>query len=378
MQAFVDFVRDIYQRSDFIGLHEPVFRGNEKKYLNECIDSGYVSSVGKFVDLFEKSIADYTGSKYAVAAVNGTAALHMALILSGVTAEDEVLTQPLTFVATANAISYIGASAVFIDIDRDTLSLSANKLEDFLKTRTFFDKHGYTINSSTKKRIRCCIPMHTFGHPAKIDRIADLCKQYNITLVEDSCESIGSYYKGQHTGTFGSLGTLSFNGNKTITTGSGGMILTNDEQLARKAKHLTTQAKVAHPYEYVHDHIGYNYRLSNVSAAIGVAQVEQLDEFISKKRDLAKKYQQFFRESGIQFVTEPSDSVSNYWLNAILLENKKERNDFLDFTNKNGVMTRPAWELMNKLTMFKQFQTENIETAEWIADRLVNIPSTVK
>jgi len=374
---FVNFVKKIFKTTDFIPLHEPRFIGNEKKYLNECIDSTFVSSVGKFVDLFEDNIAKYTGAKYAIACVNGTAALHIALVLSNVTQNDEVITQPLTFVATVNAISYTRAKPVFIDVDKDTLGLSPEKLETFLAENTYLDDFGFCHNKKTDKIIKACIPMHTFGHPARIDEIKFICDRYHITLIEDAAESLGSFYKNQHTGTFGKFGTLSFNGNKTITTGGGGMLLTNDTDLAKKAKHLTTQAKVPHKWEYIHDYIGYNYRLPNINAALGVAQLEQLPNFIKKKRQLATSYKNFFKDTDIQLIPEPQNSKSNYWLNFILLKNKEERNNFLKFTNENGVMTRPVWKLINRLDMFKDCQVENIENAEWLADRVVNVPSSV-
>ncbi|MCF6365367.1 MAG: LegC family aminotransferase [Bacteroidales bacterium] len=376
-KKFIKFVKETYKTNEFIPLHEPRFIGNEKQYLNECIDSTFVSSVGKFVDLFEENIAKYTGAKHTVACVNGTAALHIALILSNVKQDDEVITQPLTFIATANAISYTGAKPVFIDVDKDTLGLSPQKLEDFLSKNTYRDDFGFCRNKKTDKTIKACIPMHTFGHPARIDEIKFICDRYHITLIEDAAESLGSFYKGQHTGTFGKFGTLSFNGNKTITTGGGGMLLTNDTELAQKAKHLTTQAKVPHKWEYVHDFIGYNYRLPNINAALGVAQLEQLPKFIEKKRQLAENYKNFFKNTEIQFVSEPKNSKSNYWLNFILLKDREERDKFLKFTNENGVMTRPVWELINRLEMFKNCQTENVENAEWLADRVVNIPSSV-
>jgi aminotransferase in exopolysaccharide biosynthesis len=373
---FINFVRSLYETSDIIALHEPCFRGNEKKYLNECIDSTFVSSVGKFVDLFEQRIAEYTGAKYAVAAVNGTAALHIALILSDVRSNDEVITQPLTFIATANAISYTGAKPVFIDVDKTTLGLSPDKLANFLSKQTYQGEEGFCYNSTTKKRIKACVPMHTFGHSVKIDEIKTICDKYNIVLIEDAAESIGSYYKEQHTGTFGLMGILSFNGNKTITTGGGGMIITDDKSLAKKAKHLTTTAKVPHKWNYEHNHIGYNYRLTNLAAAVGVAQLEQLPQFIQSKREIAKKYEAFFKNSEIQFFKEPENAKSNYWLNTIILRNKKERDSFLSYTNEHGVMTRPVWKLMNHIKMYKDCQTVNIENAEWLTDRLVNIPSS--
>lgn len=374
---FTDFVRSLYGTSDIIALHEPRFRGNEKKYLNECIDSTFVSSVGKFVDLFEQRIAEFTGVKYAVAAVNGTAALHIALILADVKSCDEVITQPLTFIATANAISYTGAKPVFIDVDKATLGLSPDKLTAFLTNKTYQGEDGFCYNTKTKRRIKACVPMHTYGHPVKIDDVKTTCDKYNIVLIEDAAESIGSYYKGRHTGTFGLMGILSFNGNKTITTGGGGMIITDDKSIAKKAKHLTTTAKVPHKWNYEHDHIGYNYRLTNLAAALGVAQIEQLPQFIQAKRELAKKYEAFFKNSEIQYFKEPENAKSNYWLNTIILKNRTERDSFLSYTNEHDIMVRPAWELMNRLEMFQDCQVENIENAEWLADRLVNIPSSV-
>ena len=372
----IELIQQTYNTKEFIPLHEPRFRGNEKKYLNECIDSTFVSSVGKFVDLFEEKIAEYTGAKYAVAAVNGTAALHIALQLVGVKENTEVITQALTFIATANAISYTGAKAIFIDVDRDTMGLSPEKLDFFLKSKTY-KKGGSTYNKKTNKKISAVIPMHTFGHPARISEIKEICEEYNIALIEDAAESLGSFYKGKHTGTFGKIGTLSFNGNKTITTGGGGMIITDDEKLAKLAKHITTQAKVPHKWNYEHDYIGYNYRLTNLAAALGVAQIEQLPQIIKSKRELANKYIKFFKNTHIQFCKEPADSESNYWLNAVILKDREERDEFLEYTNKNGVMTRPIWELMNRLPMFKDWQCENIENSEWLVDRVVNIPSSV-
>lgn len=373
----VSFIRDLYKTpSEFIPLHEPRFVGNEKKYVNECIDSTFVSSVGKFVNQFEEMIADYTGAKYAIACVNGTAALHISLILSGVEREDEVITQSLTFIATANAISYTGAKPIFIDVDKDTMGMSPVSLLSFLE-RVTEQKDGVCFNKITGKKIKACIPMHTFGHPCKIDEIKDICEKYNISLIEDAAESLGSYYKDQHTGTYGKFGTLSFNGNKTITTGGGGMILTNDKDLATKAKHITTTAKVPHKWEFVHDTIAYNYRLTNIAAALGCAQMEQLPSFIVKKRILAEKYKEFFALNGVDFVQEPKDSKSNYWLNAIILKDLEERNKFLEFMNDNGVMSRPIWALMNKLDMFKNCQCEDLTNSEWFEERVVNISSSV-
>ena len=377
-RTIIKFIRELYNEPEaFIPLHEPRFIGNEKKYLNECIDSTFVSSVGKFVDQFEEMTAAYTGAKKAVVCVNGTEALHMALMLAGVKREEEVITQPLTFIATANAIDYTGAQPVFVDVDRDTLGMSPDSLKAFLEEYGRIHDDGYCYNRTTGKRIAACLPVHIFGHPCRIDEIVDICSTYNIPVVEDAAESIGSLYKGKHTGTFGKLGVLSYNGNKTITTGGGGMILTNDEELGRLAKHLTTQAKVPHAWEYVHDHVGYNYRMPNLNAALGVAQMESLDYFISKKRELAAAYKSFFDSIGISFFTEPENAFSNYWLNAVILGDRKERDKFLEYTNREKVMTRPAWKLMNRLPMFEKCQAFHLENASWLEDRIVNVPSSV-
>src|SRR4030042_771167 len=350
-QFIIDKIRDIYKESSgYIPLHAPVFIGNEKKYLDECIDTTYVSSVGKFVDLFENRTAEVTGVKRSVVCVNGTLALHMALILVGVERGDEVITQPLTFIATANAINYCGANPVFIDVDRETLGLSPDALQDFLSKNTLI-RNGSCYNKITKNRIKACIPMHTFGHPCRIDEIAGICREFHMELVEDAAESIGSYYKGKHTGTFGKIGVLSFNGNKTITTGGGGMLLFDDIDLALKAKHLTTQAKVKHAWEFVHDEIGYNYRMPNVNAALGLAQIESLGIFLQKKRKLAMDYKAFFENTKVNFFSEPQFCISNYWLNVVIFKSISERDLFLTETNSQGVMTRPVWRLLNKLPM---------------------------
>ncbi|MCE9538062.1 MAG: LegC family aminotransferase [Bacteroidetes bacterium] len=372
----INFIKNLYGNKDNILLHEPCFIGNEKRYLNECIDSTFVSSVGKFVDQFEIEVAKFTGARYAIATVNGTAALHIALLMADVKRGDEVITQPLTFIATVNALSYIGAHPVFVDVDKDTLGLSPEKLEWFLKQNTEFI-NGECFNKISKRRIKAVVPMHTFGLPARIDEIVAICDKYNITVVEDAAESLGSYYKERHTGTFGQLGTLSFNGNKTITTGGGGMILTNDEALAKKAKHITTTAKIPHKWDFEHDMIGYNYRLPNINSALGCAQMESLPLFLSQKRLLAEKYEQFFATKSINFIVEPKNTKANYWLNAVILENLEERNAFLEETNKFGVATRPIWKLMNHSSMYKNAQTGDLENSEWLEDRVVNIPSSV-
>ena len=373
----VQFIQEIYDTKDFLPLHEPVFFGNEKKYLNECIDSTFVSSVGKFVDQFEQMVAEYTGAKYAVATVNGTAALHIALKLVGTDENCEVITQPLTFIATCNAISYCNAKPIFVDVDRDTVGLSPESLKTFLEHETV-QKDGACYNKTTGKKIIAVVPMHTFGHPCRIDEIAAICDEHNIVLVEDAAESLGSYYKDRHTGTFGKIAAFSFNGNKTITTGGGGMIITDDEALAKHAKHLTTTAKIPHPYEYIHDEIGYNYRLPNLNAALGCAQMETLDDILKSKRELAGQYMDFFAKQNMRFVTEVQDAKVNYWLNAIILKDKEERDLFLKETNDNGVMTRPIWALMNRLEMFKECQSADLSNAIWLEERVVNIPSGVR
>jgi perosamine synthetase len=375
-QALVDFVRSIYKTDSFIPLHEPRFIGNEKKYLNECLDSTFVSSVGKFVDKFEEEIAKYTGAKYAVATSNGTSALHISLLIAGVESGDEVITQPLTFVATCNAIRYCGAKPIFVDVDRDTMGMSPAALEDFLKKNTTVKKQQ-CVNKFTGKIIKACIPMHTFGHPCRIDEIMRICKHWHLTLIEDSAESLGGFYNDQHTGTFGDLGVISFNGNKIITSGGGGCILTNNVELAKKAKHITTTAKEPHKWEYTHDMVGYNYRMPNLNAALIVAQLEQINGFLKSKRFLAKSYEKFFKNSDISFFSEPEKSSSNYWLNSVILNDKSQRNLFLDETNSQGIMTRPIWTLMNKLIMFKDAQCGNLKNSEWLEDRVVNIPSSV-
>ncbi|MFC2151962.1 LegC family aminotransferase [Bacteroidota bacterium] len=373
------FIRKLYnQPKGFIPLHAPVFNGNEKKYLVDCIDSSFVSSIGKFVDQFEEEMAAYTGATKAVVCVNGTNALHLALKLIGVSPDTEVITQALTFIATVNPIAYCNANPVFLDVDKNTLGLSSEKLEHWLKNNIKFDKSTQNpINKSTNKIVSACLPMHTFGHPCKIDEIIEICKNYNIPVVEDAAESLGSFYKDQHTGTFGDIGILSFNGNKILTTGGGGMLLFRNADLAKKAKHITTQAKVPHPWEFVHDEVGYNYRMPNINAALGLAQLEQLPDFIENKRKTASNYKSFFEKTEVDFIKEPQNTKSNYWLNTILLKDLNERNEFLKYTNDNEVMTRPAWALINKLHMFRNFQTGDLSNAEYFEDRIVNLPSSV-
>jgi len=372
------FIKRLYKNRESIQLHEPCFIGNEKKYLIECIDSTFVSYVGKYVNLFEELIQKFTGTKYAIAVSSGTVALDVVLFLTGVKPCDEVLTQPLTFVATANAISHVGAKPIFVDCEKDTLGMSPEKLEDFLMNETIITDAGYCQNKKTGNRVTACIPVHIFGHPTKIDKIVEICKRYNILVIEDAAESLGSYYRERHTGTFGKAGILSFNGNKIVTTGGGGMIITNEEEMANKARHITTTAKVPHKWEFVHDEVGYNYRMPNINAAVGCAQMENLPFFIENKRELAQIYQSFFNEIGVEFLSEKNDCRSNYWLNAIILKDRTQRDEFLEYCHRNNVMARPAWTLMNKLPMYKNCRHTNLDNAQWLEDRIVNIPSSVR
>ena len=375
----VNFIRKTFKvENDFIPLHEPRFLKNERKYVLDAIDSTFVSSVGAYVDKFEEMMCEITGAKYAIATVNGTNSLHLALLLAGVKPDDEVLTQSLTFVATANAISYCNATPHFVDVDKETMGLSPSLLKKHLAEVAVM-KNGFCYNKNTGNRIAACVPMHTFGLPLFIDELVLVCNQYNIAIVEDAAESLGSYYKERHTGTFGLLGIFSFNGNKTVTAGGGGAIITNDEGIAKRAKHLSTQAKMSHKWEYKHDAIGYNYRMPNLNAALACAQLEQLDFYIENKRQLSDLYFDFFKNiNGVNLVREINNSKSNYWLNAILLENKQERDCFLEYTNKNGVMTRPIWGLMSTLEMFKDAPKSDLSNAKWLEDRVVNITSSVR
>ena len=374
----IDFIKDVYGNPQFVPLSVPKFIGNEKKYLEDCIDTTFVSSVGAYVDRFEKDMAAYTGAKKAVVCVSGTNALHMAMMLAGVERDDEVLTQALTFIATCNGISYIGAHPVFIDVDKSTRGLSPDAVKEWLLKNAEI-RNGQCYNKTNGRRIKACVPMHTFGHPVRIEELAAVCAEWNIELVEDAAESIGSKYKGKHTGLFGKVGVLSFNGNKTITTGGGGMLLFMDEELASLAKHLTTQAKIPHRWEFKHDHIGYNYRMPNINAALGCAQLEHLDEFIEDKRETAKAYTEYFKDKeDISFFTEPENCFSNYWLNVVILPDRDAQQLFLQETNDNGVMTRPIWELMNRLPMFEHCQHDSLKNTIWFADRVVNIPSSVR
>ncbi len=375
-EALIRFVRDQYRTNEFIPLHAPVFMGREREYVLDTIESTFVSSVGAYVDRFEQEMAVYTSSPKAVAVVNGTAALHMALLLTGVKPGELVITQPLTFVATCNAISYCGAEPVFVDVDRHTLGLSPKALEAWLSDHARIDTDGVCRTSADDRVIRACVPMHTFGHPVELDALVSVCKHWGIALVEDAAESLGSFYKGKHTGTFGKLGTLSFNGNKIMTTGGGGMILT-DLDVGQRAKYLTTTAKKPHPFEFVHDEIGFNYRLPNLNAALGCAQLEQIESFIAAKRELASRYAQLFVNSSMEFVSEPEGCRSNYWLNAVVCDSREQRDALLKATNDKGVMTRPIWTLMNHLPIYSNCRKGDLANAEWLEARVVNLPSSV-
>jgi perosamine synthetase len=414
-QEFVDFIKGLYPGKDPIVLHEPVFHGNERKYVLDAIDSTFVSSVGIYVDLFEERMADFVSGKsgsqespikigasgrlgdqvYAVACVNGTAGLHVALLLAGVERGDEVLCSPLTFIASVNPVRYCGAEPVFLDVDKKTLGMSADKLEAFLASNCVVED-GFCLNNVTGNIVRVCVPVHVFGHPCEIDRIVEICNKYHIVVVEDAAESIGSSYKGRHTGLFGTFGVLSFNGNKTITTGAGGVILTRDEDLACRAKHLSTQAKVPHKWEYEHDLVGFNYRMPNINAALGCAQLESLvirprinsgagySSFGSKKglgileskRELAEEYQEFFRGRDFEFSVEPENSVSNYWLNTLIMKDKEERDAFLAFAYDQRVFCRPAWGLISDQEMYKDCLSGDLSNAKWLVNRIVNLPSS--
>ncbi len=375
-QKLADFIREAFNiQKGIIPLHEPRFHGREREFVQQSIDSTYVSSSGEYIDRLEEMMCQITGSGYAIATVNGTSALHVALLLAGVKRDEEVITQSVSFIATANAISYCGASPVFLDVDKDTMGLSAKSLDNFLQQHT--EQIGnHCINRLTGKRIAAVVPMHTFGNPVRIDEVISICNANNLPVVEDAAESLGSYYKKQHTGTFGKLGAFSFNGNKIVTAGGGGAIVTNDEDLAKRAKHLTTTAKVMHPWEYIHDQIGFNYRMPNLNAALACAQLEQLDDFIQKKRDLAVQYQQFCAEQGITIMAEPPNAKSNYWLNALCLADKIERDLVLNYLNDQGIMARPIWKLLNTMPMYSSCYSDDQVNSVWLSDRIINIPSS--
>jgi perosamine synthetase len=377
---FVSFTRELFsaEADTFIPLHAPVFAGNEKKYLNETIDSTFVSSVGEFVNRVEKDLSLFTGSHYAIATGNGTLALHAALVLADVQPGDEVILQPLTFVATGNAIKYCQAHPVFVDVDKDTAGMSADSLDEFLNKNAKQDGKGNCINTGTGRIIKACVPMHTFGLACRIQEIAAICARWNIALVEDSAESIGTTVNGVHTGKFGQTGVLSFNGNKTITCGGGGAILTDDESIGKLAKHITTTAKRPHAWEFFHDQVGYNYRMPNLNAALLAAQLEELPAFLENKKNTAGLYHGFLNSQNRTFLDALPGTASNYWLNTVLMTDRVERDAFLQYTNDNKVMTRPVWTLLNKMPAFENDQVFESANAQWLEDRIINIPSSVR
>ncbi len=374
-KKLLEFIRSVYGPED-VPLHRPVFVGNEVTFVTESIETNFVSSVGRRVVDFEQSICGFTGARAAVAIVNGTGALHLALIVAGVSRGDEVLTQALTFVATCNALSYIGAQPVFLDVDQDTMGLSPIAVRNWLEANAI-QREGGAYNRATGARISACVPMHTFGMPARIRALVEVCEEFGIPVVEDAAESLGSFVGDTHTGRFGKLGVISFNGNKIVTTGGGGMIITDDLELAKRAKHLSTTAKKPHAWEYDHDETGYNYRMPNLNAALGVAQVERLPAMLEIKAELAAAYASFCEDAGIEFVAAPAGTRPNYWLNAILLSSLEERNEFLAASNSAGIMTRPVWKLMTHLKMFRDCQRDDLANSLWLEERLVNIPSSV-
>jgi perosamine synthetase len=373
--ALGDWLGDEYGAGPY-PLHRPVFNGNEHAYLRECIDSNFVSSVGQRVNDIERMVAEFTGANYAIATVNGTAALHAALHVVGVSRGDEVLTQALTFVATCNAIAYTGAKPVFVDVDQDTLGMSPAALEQFLGEHCE-SRDGACFNRQTGARVRACLPMHTFGFPCRIEAIAAICRNHGIELIEDAAESLGSYSGDHHTGTFGRMATLSFNGNKIITTGGGGMVITDDEELARRLKHLTTTAKQPHAWEFRHDELGFNYRMPNLNAALGCAQMEQLDGFLAAKRKLTELYAEFFRGQGVTMVSEREGTRANLWLNAIVLDDPTARDGLLQQANDAGIMMRPIWRLMTDLAMYADCQHDGLANSRWAEARVINLPSSV-
>ncbi|CAK2204512.1 Aminotransferase in exopolysaccharide biosynthesis [Vibrio crassostreae] len=373
--SIVEFVRDTYKTDEFIPLHAPTFNGNEKAYVMETIESTFVSSVGKFVDDFERKIEAYTGAAKAVATVNGTAALHAALYMADVQRGDLVITQALTFVATCNALYHMGAEPIFVDVSPVSLGLCPKAVDAFLSEHAEVTKTG-CIHKNTGKRIKAVVPMHTFGHPVELDELVAVCLKWNLVLVEDAAESLGSFYKGKHTGTIGDVSAVSFNGNKIITTGGGGMVLCKTQELGARTKHVTTTAKVPHPYEFFHDEPGFNYRMPNLNAALGCAQMEVIELYLKQKRQLAKCYEDLFTGTDFQFVTEPDYAESNYWLNAIICPDKKSREEILAGTNSAGVMTRPIWQLMHRLPMFENAMRGDLTYSEFVESHIINLPSS--
>ena len=376
VEDITEFIRDYYNTKDFIPLHSPNFIGNEKRYVCETIESTFVSSAGSFVTRFEDKLKKFTKAPAISATVNGSSALYVSLYMSGVKQNDLVITQAMTFVATCNAILQLGASPVFVDIDDESLGLSPSALDAYLSEFAYLDDAGVCRDASSNRVIKAVLPMHTFGHPVKLDELITVCGKWNLLLIEDAAESLGSLYKGQHTGTFGFLSALSFNGNKTITTGGGGAVIASSESLGEKVKHLTLNAKVPHNYEYYHDELGFNFRMPNINAALGCGQLEYLDKIILEKRNLARLYKEFFKSSELSFITEPDYATSNYWLNAVVAPSKEARDAYINALSDKGIMTRPVWRLMNTLPMFSNCLKGDLTRSEYLQNKIINIPST--
>lgn len=370
------FVREYYKTKEFIPLHSPSFGGNEEEYVNNTLKSTFVSSVGKYVDQFEQKIEVFTGIPKAIATVNGTAALHTSLYMAGVKSGDLVITQALTFVATCNALYHMGAEPVFVDVSKVSLGLCPVALDNYLEDNAFINNDGFSQHKLTQQVFRAVVPMHTFGHPVELDELMIVCTKWGIALIEDAAESLGSFYKGRHTGTFGSFGAISFNGNKVITTGGGGVVLCKSLNDGMHVKHLTTTAKVPHSYEFFHDEPGFNYRLPNLNAALGCAQMELLPKFLEKKRELALRYKNLFKGLDYEFIAEPNYAKSNYWLNAIICPDVIRRDALIKETNANGIMTRPIWKLMQRLPMFESAFRGSLENSKYFESRVINIPSS--
>ncbi len=376
MDSLIKFIRCLYKTNDSIPLHAPRFNGHEKQYVNNAIESTFVSSVGEYVDQFEERIKTYTGTAKAVSTVNGTAALHTSFYMAGIKPGDLVVTQALTFVATCNALHHMGAEPIFVDVSLDTLGLCPKATEEYLEENAILNASDQCVHKETGRHIKAVVPMHTFGHPVELDELICICKKWNLSLIEDAAESLGSYYKGKHTGTMGEFGVLSFNGNKIITTGGGGIVLCSLEGAGERAKHITTTAKKPHPYKFFHDEAGFNYRMPNLNAALGCAQIEVLPEYIQQKRAIASKYKEFFKDSEIQFFQEPKYCESNYWLNAVICPDKESRTELLKSTNRKGVMTRPIWTLMHRLPMYENANKGSLTNSEFLENRVVSLPSS--
>jgi perosamine synthetase len=372
---FANNVKQFYGK-DFVPLHEPTFNDKEVEYVTDCVKTGWVSSVGAYVNRFEEDLAKFVGVKRAVAVVNGTAALHIALKVAGVEENDEVLMPSLTFIATANAVSYLKAIPHFVDVNENTLGVDPVKLDRYLEQLAEM-RNGDLYNKETNRRIKALVPMHTFGHPCMMDELIEVCKKFNLVLIEDAAESLGSYYKGKHTGSFGKVSAISFNGNKIITTGGGGAILTDDDEIADYAKHLTTTAKIPHKWEYIHDEVGFNYRMPNINAALGCAQLEKMIEFIEQKRQLTKIYMDLVQDlDGVRLFTEPNYSKSNYWLQTLILDESLNRDEVLSILNENGVMSRPIWQPLHMLDIYIGCPKMCLSVTELLKQTIINIPST--